>query len=366
MNVMAAISRQQGAPFSLEQVTLDAPRADEIIVRVAGVGLCHSDLLARDGVIPVALPAVFGHEGSGEVVAVGEAVSNIKIGDLVVMSFDSCHVCSLCKSGEPAYCDSMGVLNNYGRRPDGTTAIQCGEEAISSHFFGQSSFANYALCTERNAIVIPRDVPVELMGPLGCGIQTGAGAVINSLACKPGSSLLISGGGSLGLSALLAAILNGCTTIIVVEPHESRRALALALGATHVIDPKSVDAVVAIREVIPKGVDYAFDSTGSPQGVGVALASLGKRGTLALAGVPANSESTAAVALLPLVAFGQTVKGVVEGDSDPAVFIPLLIDLYKQGRFPFDRLIKTYPFNQINEAVQDHHSGKCVKAVLLP
>jgi aryl-alcohol dehydrogenase len=366
MNIIAAISRSPGAAFSLEQVTLEAPRQDEIVVRIAGVGLCHSDLLARDGILPMSLPAVFGHEGSGEVVAIGDAVTKIKPGDRVVLTFDSCHACHRCTSGEPAYCDAMAVLNYAGGRPDGTTSIHSGAETIGSHFFGQSSFATFALCSERNAIVVPNDVAVELMGPLGCGIQTGAGAIINSMACKPGSSLLVSGGGSVGLSALLAGIVQGCKTLIVVEPHASRRALALSLGATHVVDPSAGDTVAAVRAILPHGVGYALDSTGLPHAVSAAQASLGMRGTLALVGVPPSTESTSPLPLLPLVAMGQTIKGVIEGDSDPAVFIPKLVELYRAGLFPFDRLITTYPLSEINRAVNDHHSGACVKAVLLP
>lgn len=366
MEIIAAVSREAGRAFSLETVTLEAPRDDEILVRVAGVGLCHSDLLARDGVIPISQPAVLGHEGAGEVVAVGPKVRSIKVGDHVVLTFASCGHCRRCDHADPAYCEQAGALNYSGGRPDGSKAISSGGEAISSHFFGQSSFGSMALAYESNAIVVDRDLPIEIMGPLGCGVQTGAGAVMNTLACEAGSSLLVTGGGSLGLSAVLAAIVQGCATIIVSEPHAARRALALELGATHAIDPVAEDLTEAVRRIVPAGVDYAFDTTGMAKVAGSALAALGARGTLVIAGVPPTPDSAVAVPILPLVGMGQTVKGVVEGDSEPAIFIPRLIALYREGRFPFDRLVKTYPFDQINAAVDDHHSARCVKAVLVP
>lgn len=350
----------------MEQVTLEEPRADEVVVRIAGVGLCHTDLLAWNGILPVARPAVFGHEGAGVVIAVGDGVTRVKPGDKVVLTFASCGRCAECRNDEPAYCASSAAVNLCGGRPDGSTALRSGVERVSSHFIGQSSFADTAIAYERNAIPIADDVPIELMGPLGCGVQTGAGAVINSLKCKPGKSLLVVGGGSVGLSAVLAAIVQGCGTIIVVEPHGSRRALALELGATHAIDPQAADAASAIRDIVPAGVDYAFDTTAIPAVLGTVLSVLGTRGKLALAGVPTSPSAMVDLPLFPTVTMGQSVMGVVEGDSDPAVFIPYLVSLYRQGRFPFDRLITTYPLADINRAIADNHDGKCIKAVLLP
>jgi aryl-alcohol dehydrogenase len=366
MRVSAAVCRAPGAAFSIEQLTLEEPRADEVLVKIMGVGLCHSDLLASEGVIPVKLPAVFGHEGSGEIVAVGSAVKTVRLGDKVVLTFGSCGHCGRCTSGDFAYCDSSPQLNYSGGRLDGSSALHDGKKSISSHFFGQSSFSGMVLSYERNTVTVPEDVPLEIMGPLGCGVQTGAGAIMNTLQCYAGSSLLITGGGSLGLSALLAAVVQGCSKIIMVEPHESRRKLALALGATHTIDPKNVDLAKTVRDILPRGVDFAFDSTAIPAVLSAAIASLGVRGALAMAGVPSDASASLPVPLLPMVGMGQMVRGLVEGDSKPREFIPRLIALYREGRFPFDKLVKTYPLEQINEAVADHRAGRCVKAVLIP
>lgn len=367
MKIKAAVSRQAESAFTIEDVTLDAPRENEILVRIAGVGLCHTDLLARDMVLPIRQPSVLGHEGSGVVEAVGSAIESVKPGDHVVLTFAYCGSCRRCNDHDPACCVQFPVLNFSGGRSDGSMALHGTDgEAISSHFLGQSSFGSMALAYESNVIPIDRDVPIEIMGPLGCGVQTGAGAIMNTLACTSGSSLLILGGGSLGLSAVLAAIVQRCGTIIVSEPHAARRALAIELGATHVIDPAAQDVTAAVRAIVPQGVDYAFDTTGVAKVAGAALVAMGMRGKLVIAGVPLDPASELGVPIMPMVSMGQTVVGMVAGDSEPAEFIPRLVALYRAGQFPFDRLVTQYPLDQINEAVADHSSGRCVKAVLIP
>lgn len=362
--ILAAVARAPGTPFTIDQLELDAPRADEVLVRIHGVGLCHTDLAAREQHLPIALPAVLGHEGGGIVEAVGEAVTGVKPGDHVVLTFRSCGACSSCTKGEPAYCLHFNPLNGAGCRTDGSDTLHDDNGKISGCFFGQSSFADYALAYERNVVKAPDDVPIEILGPLGCGVQTGAGSVMRSLACRAGSSLLILGGGAVGLSAVMGAVVQGCATIIVSEPHASRRELALSLGATHVLGAAE-DLAQAVRAIVPDGVDYAFDTTGRSDALGAALAALGHRGQLAFVGVPANPTATFDVSILGVMSKGQTIRGVIEGDSDPQSFIPQLIDLYREGRFPVDRLVRTYPFASINEAIEDQRTGACVKAVLL-
>lgn len=367
MKIKAAVSRQGESAFTIENIILDAPRENEILVRIAGAGICHSDLLAHEMLLPLPQPAVLGHEGSGVVEAVGSAIKSVKPGDHVVLTFAHCGSCRRCDNHDPACCAQFPVLNFSGGRADGSKALHGTDgEAISSHFFAQSSFGSMALAYESNVIPIDRDVPIELMGPLGCGVQTGAGAIMNTLACASGSSLLILGGGSLGLSAVLAAVVQRCGTIIVSEPHAARRALAIELGATHVIDPAAQDVTTAVRAIVPQGVDYAFDTTGVAKVAGAALAAMGVRGKLVIAGVPLDPASELGVPILPMVSMGQAVIGMVAGDSEPADFIPRLVALYRAGQFPFDRLITRYPLDQINQAVADHGSGRCVKAVLIP
>src|SRR5580693_4370229 len=211
VDAMAAVVREKGGRFALERVCLDEPRPDEVLVRIRGVGMCHTDLVARDQYFPVPLPAVLGHEGAGVVEAVGSAVTKVAPGDHVVLSFASCGACANCRQGAYAYCDDLYGRNFSGARPDGSrTCCDADGHRIGGSFFSQSSFATRALATERNVVKIPSDVPVELMGPLGCGIQTGAGAVMNALRPKAGESIAIFGAGSVGMAAALAARVVGC------------------------------------------------------------------------------------------------------------------------------------------------------------
>lgn len=364
MKVTAAVARGAEAPFSIETVDLDDPRDDEILVRVVGVGLCHTDLVFKAAGI-IAPPAVFGHEGSGIVEKVGAKVTKVAAGDRVAMSFRSCGQCRRCDKHEPAYCHTMPALNYAGVRTDGSKTLSQDGVAIAGNFFGQSSFATHALTYERNLVKVPENFPLELAGPLGCGVQTGAGGIMRSLACEAESTLLIIGGGAVGLSAVMGAVVQGCSTIIVVEPHASRREMALELGATHVIDPmKDTDLVAAVRAILPIGVDYAFDTAGIPAVLEAVMNCLGPHGTLGVVGIaPPGTKVPGDMG--QVMTFGHTVKGIIEGDSDPDEFIPELMALYTAGRLPFDRLVKTFPLEQINEAIAAQHHGDCVKVVLL-
>lgn len=365
MEVTAAVARSGATDFSIETVQLDAPRPDEILVRIVAVGICHTDLVARSGAMGLPMPSVFGHEGSGIVEAVGAEVRKVRPGDPVVITFRSCGDCTKCRRGDAAYCHHVVALNILGAREDGTTAIHSGEEAIASNFFGQSSFATFALAYERNVVKADPAAPLELLGPLGCGVQTGVGGILRSLDCEQGSSLLILGGGSVGLSAVMGAKVRDCSPIIVVEPVAARRELALSFGATHVFDPAVVpDIAVAVREIAPDGVDYAFDTTGVPLLQAAAMACLASKGTLGVVGIT-PPEAPPPGQMSAIMRAGQTIRGIIEGDSDPDVFIPELIALHLEGKLPIERMITTYPFSAINQAVEDQKRGQCVKAVLL-
>ena len=365
MDITAAVATEIGGPFTVRTVTLDPPAPDEILVRIVGVGLCHTDLAAKDGHLPFPVPGVFGHEGSGEVVEVGSAVTKVAPGDRVALSFDSCGHCGQCEAGEPAYCHEFMAANFGGARPDGTSSLHADGKPLGSGFFGQSSFATHALAHERNVVKVPGDAPLEILGPLGCGVQTGAGAVLNSLNCRPGSSLLVLGGGSVGLSAVLAGVVRELSEIIVVEPHAGRRDLALSLGATHALDPADGPLSEQVRAVVPDGAAHAIDTTGVVAVLEQAMLSLAHRGKLGIIGVPADPAAALPVNLIQAQVLGVTITGIVEGDSDPDVFIPYLLELHRAGRFPFDKLITTRPFAEINEAVAAQHRGEAVKIVLV-
>jgi len=364
MKITAAVTAGPGLPFEMKTLELDAPREDEVLVRIVGVGVCHTDLVFKDaGMIPA--PAVLGHEGSGIVERVGAKVRKVVPGDRVALTFRSCGSCPRCDTGDAAYCHTMPLLNYAGMRPDGSRALSEGGQAVGSNFFGQSSFASHALAYERNIIKVPADLPLEIMGPLGCGVQTGAGGIMRSLACKRGSSLLITGGGPVGLSAVMGAKIQGCGTVIVVEPHATRRAMALEFGATHVIDPGAEPELdKAVRAILPVGVDYAFDTTGIPAVQQAVMKALAPKAVFGIVGV-APPETPLPGDVNTAMTYGHTVKGIIEGDSDPDVFLPELVAHFRGGRLPFDRMVKTWPFSQINEAIAAQHRGECVKVVLL-
>jgi aryl-alcohol dehydrogenase len=364
MQVTAAVARAPGADFTLEPVELDDPRPDEILVRIAAVGVCHTDLVAREGLMPFSMPAVLGHEGAGVVEKVGAEVTKVAPGDRVAITFRSCGQCERCRSGDPAYCYSMPALNYIGMRPDGSKAIRQGEAAVSSNFFGQSSFATFALAYERNLIKLPADIPYAIAAPLGCGVQTGAGGIMLALACPKGSSVLITGAGAVGLAAVMGAKIQGCGVIIALEPHAARRDLALELGATHVIDPAAnPDLAAAVRAILPHGVDFAFDTTGRPEILEAIMAALAPKGVLGVVGIPPAGAAMPGQ-LGNVLTFGQTVRGIIEGDSDPDAFLPELIAHWRAGRLPLEKLVRTFPFAEINAAIAAQHHGDCVKVVL--
>jgi aryl-alcohol dehydrogenase len=364
--ITAAVIEKTGAPFVLQELELDAPRADEILVRIVAVGICQTDVHVRDRVQPPGLPMVLGHEGSGVVEEVGAAVTAVKPGDRVVLSYDACGHCRFCLSGRYTYCEHAMAINFGGSRLDGTNALHRTDgpehRDIHGHFFGQSSFATYALATERNVVKVPDDLPLELLGPLGCGLQTGAGAVLNSLRVPANASIAIFGTGAVGLAAVMAARAAGANPIIGVDLVPKRLALATDLGATHTIDARKEDIRKRIAEITGSGVDYVLEITAQPEMLKLAVDILAPCGTAGQigGGVP-GAEAPISMSRLLL---GRTVRGIIQGDSIPRVFIPRLIEMYRRGQFPFDRLVRFYDFAQINQAVADAGSGETVKPIL--
>lgn len=364
MQITAAVLRAADAPYTIESLDLADPGPGEVLVRIAGAGMCHTDLLGRVPGDLVAKPVVLGHEGSGVVEAVGPGVTGIAEGDHVVMSFDACGACANCRAGVPGACPQMTALNMLAAPLDGRPrATDAAGEAVHIRWFGQSSFATHALGTARNVVPVTRDVPVEKLGPLGCGVQTGAASVLISLGVGAGDGIAVFGAGAVGLSAVMAARVAGATVIVAVDLHESRLDLARELGATHTLNGADADIAGQIRAISGgEGVQYALDTTAVPEVVSTAVASLRTTGVCGLVGVGASEYTLDANLLL----MGRTVKGIIEGDAVPQTFIPKMIELWRQGRFPFDRLITSYPLDQIDQAEADAQSGKVVKPVLIP
>jgi aryl-alcohol dehydrogenase len=361
MQITAALTHDPDAPFEIEEVELDAPRDDEVLVRMVAAGICHTDLGVKKGWPADAGPLVLGHEGAGVVEAVGAGVAGLAAGDHVLLSYRSCRDCAACASGDPSYCENFRTLNAIGARPDGSVTMRRGDTPVHGSFFGQSSFASHALAYASNTVKVDADLDLALAAPLGCGIQTGAGAVLNVLKPPEGGSFAVFGAGGVGLAGLMAAVHLGVGTAIAVDPVAGRRELAMELGATHALDPSDGDVVAAIADLTGGGADTAFDTTGIPAVISGATRALGRLGTIALVG---TGEALATLDVKDLIRAGKSVRGVMEGDADPLVFVPELIDLVRRGRLPIDRMIVRYPFADINRAVEDTRSGATIKPVL--
>ncbi|MBD1549639.1 NAD(P)-dependent alcohol dehydrogenase [Roseibium aggregatum] len=363
MQIRAAIAREKGATLSLENIEIDEPRAGEILVKVAATGVCHTDLVVRDGMLPTPMPVVLGHEGAGVVEKVGGAVTKVKPGDHVVMTFDSCGACPSCREHAITYCHEFFPRNFFATRADGTTALKKNGEVIHSNFFGQSSFATYALCGEANVVKVPDDVELALLGPLACGVQTGAGAVMNALKVSPGKSFAVFGTGSVGLSALMAAKVVGATTIVAVDMNDERLNNARELGATHTINPGKANASEEIMKITGYGVNFALDTTGLPGVIRSAVESLAPMGACGILGA-SGPEAEIVLNETHFMSAGRKLIGIVEGESNPDVFIPMLIELYRKGDFPFDRLVTFYDFENINDAIRDSEAGRAIKPIV--
>lgn len=359
MKIQAAVTHAQAGDFVIQSVSLAEPQAGEVLVRVVATGVCHTDEVARElGLSP--FPVVLGHEGSGVVEKVGPNVVGVEVGDHVVMSFAHCGSCDNCLTGHPTVCATFNDLNFGGAMDDGSHRLSQGEKALST-FFGQSSFATHAVVHQRNVVKVDKSVDLALLGPLGCGFQTGAGTVLNRLKPEFGSAIAVFGAGAVGLSAIMAAKIAGCRHIFAVDIHDNRLQLAKELGATHVVNSKTADPVAEMRKVAGGGIHYAVETTGVPIVVRQALHALRPLGTCAIVGV--TGDVTLDVHN-DLMAEGKTMVGVIEGDSIPRVFIPQLVAYYKEGRFPFDRLVKFYEFDEIDKAFADSKSGVTVKPIL--
>ncbi|ANH38807.1 Aryl-alcohol dehydrogenase [Nocardioides dokdonensis FR1436] len=355
---------RQGGSFELAEVELDEPRADEVLVRIVATGLCHTDLTMRSLLPAEMFPNVFGHEGAGVVESVGTDVEGIAVGDQVVLSFRSCRECGPCREGLVGYCDQTLLLNYMGMRADGSTTMHQDGSPVFGSFFGQSSLARHALAHADNCVVVDPDLDLTLAAPFGCGYQTGAGTVLNVLHPDADDSLVVYGVGAVGLASVAAAVAEGVGTVLAVDLVGARLAEATRLGATAVdasgLEPAEV--VARVKELTGGGATYAVDTTAVPAVVKQAQQSLASRGTLVVLGLGPEEYQLDAIDLLQ---GGKRVLASVEGDSDPLVMVPRLLAMRAQGRFDLDALVTTYPFEKINDAVDDVLAGRVVKPVLV-
>ena len=361
MRIRAAVTRTGPVPV-IEDVELEAPRDDELLVRIVATGICHTDLHEQAG-RHSPHPVVLGHEGAGVVERVGDRVRGFAAGDHVVLSGNSCGRCPSCIDNMPTYCDLAMTMSFGGQRLDGTTALRDADGGrIHSHFFGQSSFATHAIVPERTAVKVDRDLPLHLLGPLACGVISGAGSVIEALKVSAGDTIAIFGVGGVGLPAVMAARLVGARAIVAVDRNPQRLELARELGATHTIAADDPDLAETIRAVTGRGVGFTLNTTNVPSAHTAALECLAMNGTAGFVAAPRGEWSPQ---MFRMLGGGRQLRGILGGGANPHTFIPMLIAYWRQGRFPFDRLIETYRFDEIERAFHDVESGRVVKPVLM-
>ncbi len=351
--IQAAVLRKRVGPLKIEAVEMEGPRDDEVLVRLVSSGICRTDIDFWDEWDEADGAVVLGHEGAGVIEQIGKRVKAVKSGDHVVLSYQSCGNCHPCRSGRPAHCTRFYELNFGFQRLDGSNGLQ--RSNVRGHFFGQSSFATHSLATERNLVRVSKDLPLELLAPLGCGLQTGAGTVINSLKVSRRRSIAVFGTGAVGMAAVMASRLVGAHPIIGIDIKPKRLKLALKLGATHAIDNRHQAITARITDITGKGVDYVIEATGNPRMHRLAIDVSNPRGVVALLTGEKGTDS---------LSQGRRTVGIIQGDAVPQVFIPKLIKFYRMGQFPFDRLVKFYELRDVNQAIADANRGDTIKPVL--
>ena len=350
--IQAAVLRKAGGPFEIETVEIEDPRDDEILVENAASGVCHTDIMVCEN-HSSDKTVILGHEGAGIVIEIGKNVTKIQPGDHVLLSFQYCGECEQCRNGQPWKCQHMGDLNFGYKRLDGSNAYLSG--GVFGLFFGQSSFATHSLVTENNCLKVSDELSLETLCPLGCGIQTGAGTVMNLMKVPEGSSIAVFGTGSVGIAAIMAARIVGASVIIGIDIHQPRLELARELGATHIINSNRDDVTPVISSITGGGVEYSLDLTSNPAVSQLAVDVLNPGGSFANVARPWD---------MPELTEGKKSLGVTMGSAIPQQFIPELIRYYKAGDFSFDRLEKYYDFTDINQAITDSRSGVAIKPVL--
>ena len=369
MRISAAVAEHRqdsGVPVvRVQELDLDDDLRDlEVLVRVVASGVCRLDLEVGQGNSAFPTPCVLGHEGTGVVQRVGAKVVGVAAGDHVLMSFPNDGSCDKCREGKPRQCRSSARLQWSGRRFDGTgSAFSRDGQELAGHLFQQSAFATHIVATQENCVVVPETVALDLF-VIGCGVMTGAGGVLNVLAPPPESSIVVFGVGGVGSAAVMAARIVGCNPIIAVEPLEHRRDTALLLGATHVVDPGAGDVVAQVQQIVPGGSDFAIVCVGDPTAVRQGTDVLGAGGTCGMIGDPGpGTEGT--FAFPDLLGSSRTIRGINGGEAVAATFLPRLIDAHARGLLPLEQVVRHYPLDQVQDAMDAVGSGDVIKPVIV-
>jgi alcohol dehydrogenase len=371
MKIEAAVLRARGAslpyaesrPLRIETLDLDPPGKGEVLVRIAAAGLCHSDLSVINGDRPRSLPMALGHEAAGVVAALGEDVTDLTIGDHVVMVFmPSCGHCLPCAEGRPALCGPGAAANEAGTLLGDGVRLHDGDGAVHHHL-GVSAFASHAVVSRRSLVKLDPDLPLHEAALFGCAVLTGVGAVVNTAAVKAGQSVAVIGLGGVGLAAVLGAIAAGAAQVIAVDLADDKLALATTIGATAVVKA-SADAVATLRELTDGGCDVVLEMAGSVRALDSAIAMTRRGGTTVTAGLP-PADAALAVNVVALVADERTLKGSYIGTCVPTRDIPRYVALYRAGRLPVDRLVSGYlTLADINAGFDELHGGRAVRQVI--
>lgn len=368
----AIVFREPQTPVSVEEVTLAAPKAGEVRVKIAAAGVCHSDLHVRQGDWDAAVPMVMGHEGSGVVTELGEGVTSLAVGDHVVLSWvPPCGECRYCLQGHEARCQKVAtVVAPKGVLFDGTTRMSLtdtrGENGTLHHYLGVSSFAEEVIVPASGAIKVRDDAPLDLIAVVGCAVATGVGAVTNTAAVEPGSTVAVIGCGGVGLNVVQGAKLAGAERIVAIDVVPEKTDMALQFGATDRIDASQRDAVEQLYELIPDGVDYAFDAIGRTVTTEQAIAMLGLGGAAVIVGLPPTG-ARASFEPLVLAEADQRILGSNYGSVRPSIDIPALVDRYMDGQLQLDALISgRRPLSEAAEALAELEAGGVLRTLLIP
>lgn len=358
----AAVLHELNSPLRVEEVTLDEPQDQEVLVKLAATGVCHTDLHAIKGDISVPLPVVLGHEGAGIVEKVGPGVTTLQPGDhVVLMVIFSCGKCSFCARGKPTNCMAGLGAMIMGTLPGGGKRLHKGEQELS-HYWSQSSFAEYAIVHQHTAVKIREDAPLEVACLFGCGVTTGVGAVINTAGLRAGESIAIFGCGGVGLSAVMGAKLAGAGKIIAVDMLDQKLEMAKELGADYVINASQENPPQRIMQ-LTGGADYAIECIGNVDVIGQALASINFAGKCVVVG---SSPPGSMLSLNPTqFTMGKTLTGCLQGSIVASVDIPRYVDLYMMGKLPVEKLItRNYGLDEINDAFKALESGEVMRSVI--
>ena len=365
MKINAAILWEQGAPLSVEEAELEAPRAGEVLVEVKSAGVCHSDLHPARGDWPARLPLVLGHEGAGVVREVGEGVTRVRVNDRVVFCWaPPCGVCPACMEGRPVLCDRLERTTYRNRLPGGGTRLKARGQDVA-HFNGTACFADFAVVAEEGAIPVPENVSFDALATLGCAVVTGVGAVMNAARVGRGAKVVVMGAGGVGLNVVQGATLAGCEKIIALDMRAKPLELAREFGATEAIEASNSDAEAMVRELTGgRGADYVFDTVGFPETLAQALRFTRKGGTVVMTGL-SRTDAQASFPLFPFVMQEKRLIGSVYGSGQPLRDIPRLIALHQEGKLKLHELVtRTYHLNEVNDALAALASGEGARGII--